>query len=105
MALEAGQRERIRGGYTVAVDPNNTIAETNEDNNEFSVPGSTRLRLVWSSGWSSFCVSGNYLAGGKNTWDMRMHAVVTGKGGNRGIVSWNGPEFETSYRDPLRTLV
>lgn len=97
MALEAGQRERMRGGYTVAVDPNNTIAETNEDNNEFSVPGSTRLRLVWSSGWSSFCVSGNYLAGGKNTWDMRMHAVVTGAGGNRGIVSWNGPEFETSY--------
>jgi LysM repeat protein len=41
------QRARMMGGYTVAVDPIDSIAETDEDNNEYVVSAGARLRLVW----------------------------------------------------------
>ena len=42
------QRARMRGGYTIAVDPLGLIEETHDDNNEYVVPAGARLRLVWT---------------------------------------------------------
>ncbi|MBI9046691.1 MAG: hypothetical protein JEZ06_19530 [Anaerolineaceae bacterium] len=41
------QREVFRDGYTVRIDPDNFVAETNEDNNAFEVPAGARLKVVW----------------------------------------------------------
>jgi hypothetical protein len=42
------QRARMAGGYTVTVDPLDSIAETDEGNNDYVVRASARLRLAWS---------------------------------------------------------
>jgi hypothetical protein len=44
-------REYMLDGYTVTVDPDDHIAESDETNNSYDVPGSTRLHLRWSSIW------------------------------------------------------
>jgi hypothetical protein len=41
------QRERMFDGYTVTVDAIDTIAETDEENNDYVVPAGARLRLAW----------------------------------------------------------
>jgi hypothetical protein len=42
------QRERMFDGYTVTVDVTDTIAETDEGNNDYVVPAGARLRLAWT---------------------------------------------------------
>ncbi len=40
-------RELMLEGYTVTIDPYNEILESNEDDNTYTVPPATRLRLDW----------------------------------------------------------
>jgi hypothetical protein len=40
-------REMMDGGYTVTVNPDHTIPESNYDNNSYDVRGSTSLQLFW----------------------------------------------------------
>lgn len=41
------QRDRMLGGYAVIVDPENDIAEVDEDNNEYHVRASAALSVTW----------------------------------------------------------
>ena len=41
------ERERMFDGYTVTVDAIDTIAEIDEENNDYVVPAGARLRLAW----------------------------------------------------------
>jgi hypothetical protein len=41
-------RDRLSGGYTLVIDPNDHYLEADEDNNTFTVRGSTRLRVAWN---------------------------------------------------------
>jgi len=93
------ERGRMHGGYTITVDPNNDVAETNDDNNSYELPGSTRLRLVWSCGFAEFCVSGSNLLGGRNTWDLRLYAIVSGGGSHQVVADWQSPEFSINWHD------
>ncbi len=102
--LSAIERERMRDGYTVRVNPNQTIAETNYDNNEYAVGETARLRILWGVGWASFCETGNVLlygenVGGKNTWQMHLTATVQSARGSERVAGWDASEFELTWRD------
>jgi len=45
--IDDSLRGRMQGGYSVVVDPNESIPESGEENNRFSVPGSARLKVWW----------------------------------------------------------
>lgn len=40
-------RERLRGGYTVTVNPDNLLAETSLDDNDYEVRGATEMTMFW----------------------------------------------------------
>lgn len=40
-------RERLSGGYTVIVNPEGTISESNTENNSYDVDGAAQLQLFW----------------------------------------------------------
>ena len=42
-------RQSMLGGYTLIVDPRNQIAEEDEDNNRYTVPGSQQVKVSWLS--------------------------------------------------------
>ncbi|MBN2045250.1 MAG: hypothetical protein JW757_09540 [Anaerolineales bacterium] len=46
--LSPAIRNQMEGGYTVRLDPQDSITETNEDNNAITVPGGKTLRVVWN---------------------------------------------------------
>ncbi len=102
--LNQAERDRMREGYTVVVNPNNDIAELDASNNAYRVEGTARLRLVWNAGWATFCPSGNLLTygenlGGKNTWHMDLYATVSGGSSRRVVADWSSPQFELTWRD------
>ncbi|MFN2145986.1 MAG: hypothetical protein ACK2T7_11595, partial [Anaerolineales bacterium] len=47
-ALTPEQRAVMFDGYTVRLDPEDNITETDEDNNDFEVPGGKNIQLVWN---------------------------------------------------------
>jgi LysM repeat protein len=98
------ERERMRGGYTAIVNPGYTIAETNYENNEYTVAETARLRILWGVGWANFCETGTILTygenlGGKNTWQLHLTATVQNAGGSERIVGWDSSEFELTWRE------
>lgn len=102
--LSALERERMRDGYTAIVNPGHTIAETNYDNNEYTVAETARLRILWGVGWANFCETGNTLlygenVGGKNTWQMHLTATVQDAMGSQRVAGWDSSEFELTWRD------
>ena len=40
-------RQRMMAGYTVTVDPDNRIVESDDDNNDYVVDAGAKLRLLW----------------------------------------------------------
>jgi hypothetical protein len=42
-------RQSMLGGYTLIVDPRDQIAEEDEDNNRYMVPGSQQVKVSWLS--------------------------------------------------------
>ncbi len=95
-------RQRMRDGYTVRINPENTIAEKDTSNNAYQVEATERLRLVWRTGWATFCPTNHYQMMGENvsyhnTWDMHLSAYISGGGSRRTVVDWNSPEFEATW--------
>ncbi len=95
-------RQRMRGGYLIRINPENTIAEKDFTNNEYQVEATERLRLVWMTGWATFCPTNHFLLMGenvsyRNTWDMHLSAIISGGGSRRTVVDWNSPEFEVPW--------
>jgi LysM repeat protein len=97
--ISAEQRARMMDGYTVVVDALDSIVESDEENNTYTVPASARLRVAWPCGWVSFCESGRYVEGGANTWQMHLRVSVSGGRSSRTIAEWDSPEVETSWRN------
>ncbi|MBA4384090.1 MAG: hypothetical protein C0410_05085 [Anaerolinea sp.] len=98
-------RERMRGGYLIRVNPENTIAEVDLTNNDYQVEETTRLRLVWKTGWATFCPTNHYLLMGenvsyRNTWDMHLSAYISGGSSRQVVADWNTPEFDATWDDP-----
>lgn len=89
--VTAEQREFLAGGYRVRIDPQNRIAESNEDNNEYRVAGSIQYWVTWHSG----CTSG-YVVGLPNDIHMRLDASLLGSLGEQALFTWHAPEV-TGY--------
>ena len=67
-------------GYVVTVDPNNLIAESNNDNNSHTVPAGTRLRLVWTdirAPWQA-----------RNRVEYELSAFIVSAGSRRQVANW-----------------
>lgn len=45
--ISAEERQRMMAGYTVTVDPDNRIVESDDDNNDYEVEAGAKLRLLW----------------------------------------------------------
>jgi hypothetical protein len=102
--LTETERDRMKDGYTVVVNPNNDIAELDSTNNSYSVEGTAKLRLVWAAGYARFCPTGDTLVygenvGGRNTWHMDLEANVSGAGTRREMANWTSPEFDVRWND------
>ena len=52
------ERERMRAGYSVMINPAHSIAETDYSNNEYQVGAVAKLRILWRVGWANFCETG-----------------------------------------------
>jgi len=85
--VSAEQRELLVHGYGVLIDPQNQITESNEENNEFQVSGSTQYWVTWHRG----CTSG-YVVGLPNDVHMRLDASLTGALGEQALFTWQAPE-------------
>lgn len=99
------ERERMREGYTIRLNPTETIPELDMSNNSFEVSPTTRLRLVWMAGFATFCPTNTVLlrgenVSGKNTWDMELSASIQGGGSSQVVADWNSPEFEAEWEHP-----
>jgi hypothetical protein len=102
--LNEVERDRMREGYTVIINPGQSIAEIDYSNNEYQVESTSKLRILWKAGWANFCETGNTLIygeniGGKNTWQMHFTASVQGAEITQRVVDWESPEFEINWRD------
>lgn len=72
------QRERMFDGYTVTVDTIDTIAETDEGNNDYVVPPGVRLRLAWTQFTTRYYPRSSR---SDDPQEQTVHAVITA--GNR----------------------
>jgi len=104
-AIGSGERDRMRNGYTIHLNPDGAIAEKDLSNNSYMVGETARLRLVWMAGHATFCPTNRFLlrgenVSGKNTWDMELYATVQGGGESQVVADWTSPEFEVHWDDP-----
>ena len=104
-SISSTERERMRGGYNIKLNPDGAIAEKDLTNNDYKVGETTRLRLVWMAGHATFCATDHFLlrgenVSGKNTWDMKLYATVQGGGHTQVVADWTSPEVEINWDDP-----
>ncbi len=102
LELSNDEREAMAGGYTVTVNPDEVVAETEYGNNSFSVEGSTLLRLSWRQSGAWFCSLyrqwwGNY----NNHWKFNFGATVVGGSDPQNIVNWEYEDLEINVDDHL----
>ena len=81
------QRETLMHGYRARIDPQNRIAESNEDNNDYRVAGAIQYWVTWHHG----CTSG-YVVGLPNDIRTRLDASLLGALGEEALFTWNAPE-------------
>lgn len=103
--IQDAERERMRAGYTIHLNPDGAIAETDVSNNTYEVGPTTRLRLVWMTGHATFCPTNRVLlrgenVSGKNTWNMKLYATIQGGGERQVVADWISPEFEVHWDNP-----
>lgn len=67
-------------GYVVTIDPDDLIAESNNDNNSHTVPGGARLRLAWEQ------IMAPYEARNRVEFDLRAYIVSAGS--RRQVADW-----------------
>jgi hypothetical protein len=67
-------------GYIVRVDPNNLVAESDNDNNSYTVPGGTRLRLAWQK------IVAPYDA--RNRVEFQLRAFIVSAGSRQQVADW-----------------
>jgi hypothetical protein len=100
--LTGAERDRMRDGYTVILNPERSIAELDASNNEYEVEGVARLRISWRFGKATFCPVGRMRWYGEspvtNTWDMHLTATVRSGESIRTVAAWDSPEFELNFR-------
>jgi hypothetical protein len=68
-------------GYVVTVDPDNLVTESNNENNSYTVPGGTRLRLAWER------IMAPYEA--RNRVEFELRAFVVSAGSRRQVADWH----------------
>jgi hypothetical protein len=95
---------RMSGGYTLEVNPGETIAEMDTSNNTFQVEGSARLRIVWMTGPGTFCPTnwvttyGDYVSY-HNNWIMHLDEHVGNGTSLSQVAVWSSPELEIEWQD------
>ncbi len=98
------QRERMRAGYSVVLNPVRSIAEVDYENNSHAVGETAKLRIAWLVGWASFCETGNYNVygeniGGENDWQLHLTATVHGGENRRRVADFDSSHFEITWRE------
>jgi hypothetical protein len=100
------QREQMMEGYTVAVDYLDSIAETDNDNNEYNVPAGVELELFWTG------IAAPY--GVRNTVEFRFRVAILSGDSRRQLTEWHIPQgidwdspcnSTYSYRSCTKSLV
>ncbi len=104
MELTDSERAAMSEGYTVTVNPDEVIAETENGNNSFAVEGSTWLRISWRQAGAWFCSLyrqwwGNF----DNHWNFDFSANVVGGSDPQNIVSWEYENLEIGVDDHLES--
>jgi hypothetical protein len=81
MTAPEGIHSQWSEGYVVRVDPDDLVAESNNENNSYTVPGGTRLQLAW------FYIEAPYEA--RNRVDFEMSAFIVSAGARRQVADWH----------------
>jgi len=74
-------RERMAAGYTVVVNPDATIAESNMENNTYTVAGGQRLRIYLYGIWSPYSV--------RNYVEYNLDAYLVSGTTRRQVADWH----------------
>lgn len=74
-------RERMRQGYSVVVNPDATIVESNLDNNSFNVGGGQRLWVYWYGIWSPYSL--------RNQVEYDFDAFIVSGSARRQVADWH----------------
>ena len=95
--VNEGMRETMREGYTVILDPNDRIAETDETNNQYVVPAAARLRFAWTElNTRYYPLRPRSDSPQEQTFSMEISAVPMSSQG-RQIAAWTHGPFEVEH--------
>ena len=104
VGLNTEERQAMVSGYTVTVNPDGVIAETDYGNNSFSVEGSTVLRISWRQSGAWFCsLYREWWGNLDNHWKFNFAANVIGGSDPQNIVSWEYEDLEIDVDDHLKS--
>ena len=81
-------------GYTITIDPDDFLAEEDEDNNQYHVEGSQRYWISWQNGCSDYFERWRI-----NHVYMYLTADIVSAGGSRRVADWAAPEIEMRIPD------
>ena len=81
-------------GYTVVVNADRRVSESDYENNSFTVQPSTLVQLAWRMSFAEFCHVGWGLVGRTNKWRFNLQASVVGGESSRTIAEWRSDEVE-----------
>jgi len=95
------QRERMRGGYTVTVDPEDHIGEEDEGNNQFVVRGGARLRIHWTQISTPYYPYYRYSEGDQEQSFRMQVSVGSAAGSSRQVADWSLEEVEVEHGEIL----
>ncbi len=103
-SLNETEREDLAGGYTVTVNADESIYETDTTNNTYDVEGSTMLKIAWRQAGAWFCSTapqwwGNF----DNHWYFDFSAGLSAGDAAEVIASWESAELEIPMEDHLES--
>ncbi len=108
--IRPSTRAWMDDGYTVIIDPDDWVSETNEDNNELEIRGGETVRVVWSGmnlKWypNSFQECTNYGRWNSNSVDVNVSVNASSDYSNQRITSWswNGRVSESDLYLPAES--
>ena len=100
--LSETERTQLAGGYTVTVNSDQAIYETNPDNNAHTVTASTILKIAWRQAGAWFCSTARQWWGNfDNHWYFYFDAQLLSSGVPEVIASWHYADLEIDVDDHL----
>lgn len=100
--MNESERAALAGGYTIMVNADQSILETDPDNNSYIVEGSTMIRIAWRGVYVRFCSTAYQWWGDfDNKWTFVFWSNIKAGHESRSIASWGTPEIQIDVDDHI----